>query len=99
MSVIVVQELTTTTLQQEFEVVKKMRTHLGGIRLGLYKHKDPVGTFICRVKKGATVLVEKTLTSSQINLLGGFSNNEHQHGVFLFEFDKPIILNKNKYII
>lgn len=90
MSKIVMDEL-VTTLRQDIAV--KERLILSHIKLFLYLHNDPSGTFTISVKDGATTLGSASLTMDQIKIGASFGNNQYHKGMFRFGVDPNPILN------
>jgi hypothetical protein len=83
--------LQATPLFQDFTLPQKR--NVKAVKLKMYKHRDPTGTFKVRIKDGANVLAEKTLTSAEINSLANFTANQYQWGWFTWEFSEIINLD------
>lgn len=87
-----INEVGPAALSQPFTVNKNMACK--ALRLKLYKHKDPAGTYTVKLKKGAEELASKSLTSAEINTLAGFNPDEYQLGYFTFEFNQVVRLDE-----
>lgn len=92
MTTLVVNEL-RTTLEQDFYVDKRLQ--LSAIRLNLYLHNDPSGTFTLSVKNGSDTIATSSLTVSTIKTNAGLSDNQYHHGFFRFDFSDIVPLIKN----
>jgi len=92
MTVIVVDEL-KTTLSQELTVLK--RIDVESIRLKLYFHNDPPGTFTVKLKEGATELSSKSITLAEIKSSASWLDNEYHWGMILFNLDNNVPVQKD----
>ena len=92
MTTLVIEEL-LDTLYQDFTV--KVNTIVDSIRLNLYMHNSPSGTFTVNLKEDATTIATKAYTAAEIETLAGFTANQYHHGYFTFEFDSHYPIKRN----
>jgi len=98
MSKFVVDEL-KASLQQEMRAVRDAR--IGAIRLRLYKHLSPAGTFTVNLIQNATTIGTKSLTSADIESMNteGITASNYYHGYITFEFDVFSYLKRGVYTV
>jgi hypothetical protein len=92
MTTLVLDEL-RTTLTQEFTL--DSRKQVVAIRPNLLFFNDPAGTYTVTVKDGSTVIGSASLSMSEILTGTGWTASQYHHGVILFQFSSPLILNKD----
>lgn len=97
MTQLLVEEL-KTTLSQDFQLTTDRRMTLSGIRLNLYMHNSPTGTFTVTLKTSANTLATQTFTSADLKTALSTSDN-FLHIWKSFEFTNPIQLSKGTHTI
>lgn len=97
MTTLVVDEL-ETTLDQQFTVLLNRRLTIEGVRIYIYMHNAPSGTFTLSLKEGATVHASKTFTSAEIKTDLSTSDN-YAHLWKVISFSNVIHLSKSTYTL
>jgi hypothetical protein len=93
MTTIVLEELKTTPLVHTFTI--EQRKIIKAVRLYIYKHLSPSGTFTVTIKHNDNTIVSKSTNSPEMETLSdNITSTNYYHGFYTFEFDNHIILNK-----
>jgi len=97
MTTVLYEELQATPIEQDIVVTERISFH--ALRLYLIKSLSPAGNLICKIKKGATVVAEKQLTSAEIEAnADGVTSTNYFHGFVKFPFG-DLSLNPGDYTI
>ena len=80
--------------QEETFIVSENRI-LTSIKVKLYFHNDPSGTFTISLKQGSYTLGSKNYTMAEIKTEAGLSDNQYHWAYVNFDFGKYIYLEKN----
>ena len=95
MTTLVVEKL-FISLEQEFNFTNDSRYHVAAFYPYLYLHDSPVGTFTISLIKDASVIFQKSFTSSDIKTALNTSNN-YAHVFYPIIPDNPIQLSRGVY--
>lgn len=96
MTTLLLEELRGTALVQPFSVKLRHRINVAGIRFYAYSHNSPAGTFIMSLFSGVNLIASGNFTSLDIEN-AHINSDKYIHGIFLVEFDYPVILNYGDY--
>jgi len=87
-----------TTLEQGFNLKLSRRYQVGCLKIYLYMHNAPTGTFIVNLKRGASLVVSKSFTSADIKTAMNTTDN-YAHVFYPIIFSGNIMLEKGSYDI
>jgi hypothetical protein len=92
MTTLLVQDLRTSPLEQDFLVKTRRRATLSGVRLYLYLHNSPMGSINVSIEQGNQSIITQSFNLSDIETQAQ-TINKYIHGMFLIPFDRNVILN------
>ena len=94
MTTIVVEEL-QTALSQEFETPN--RKTISTIKLDLYKHRSPNGTFTLEIEQAGEIIATKDFTSLDIENSTPSTAINFYHGRYNVGLDSPVVINEGTF--